>query len=102
MDVGVNGCERADRLHDQQPGNETSSGCQPRGPGIAFSPSSKNMLSSDGVKSPKGAFITKVVGNARIGTKNVHFPVTTRGQISRIRLAIVATYEARIFIIIPV
>ena len=54
------------------------------------------MLSPDGVNRPKDAFTINVVGNAKIGTKNVHFLVTTRGWISRIRLAIVATYTAHL------
>jgi hypothetical protein len=40
------------------------------------------MLLEDGVNRPKGALITKVVGNASIGTKNAHFLVTVGEVIS--------------------
>ena len=66
-------------IHDQRPGNEMFSVF---GPGANSpkrdSPSNKKILSPDGVNRPKGALITKVAGNASIGTKNAHFLAATQ------------------------
>ena len=85
MEVGVDECERADKIHEH-PRPATWSWKRDiqrlstaRIPGW-HSPSSKNILSSNGANRPEGVFIIKVVRNARIVTRNVRFLVTTRGQ----------------------